>query len=98
MLEHGDKVLVAKEKPSGIVDDRRLAGKFRATDLRWGTQVHIIVKVIVRGGSPPPYKVSGIDNATFLREQLKLASKLPAGKEKAVAGRFVPSKVVDKKN
>ena len=62
----------------------RLAGRFRATDLRWGTQVHTIVKVVVRGGSSPLYKVDGI-NAMFPREQLKLSSKVPAGKEKAVA-------------
>ena len=96
LLEKGDKVYVVKEKPTSIIDGRRLAGKFRATDLRWGTQVHTIIKVVVRGGSPPLYKVDGI-NAMFPREQLKISSKVPAGKEKAIAGRFVPSKIVDKK-
>jgi hypothetical protein len=97
LLENGDRVHVVKEKPTSIVGGRRQAGKFRATDLRWETQPRTIVKVIVRGGSPPLYKVSGIDSTVFPREQLKLASKVKMGKDESTAGKFVPSKVVDKK-
>ena len=96
LLETGDKVHVVKEKPSSIVDGRRLAGKFRATDLRWGTQVHTITKVVVRAGSPPLYQVNGI-NAMFPREQLKVASKVKVNKDEATGGDFIPERVLDKK-
>ena len=96
LLEKGDKVHVVKEKPSSIVDGKRLAGKFRATDLRWTVGTHTIIKVVVRAGSPPLYKVDGI-NAMFPREQLKLASKVKAGKDEATGGKFIPERIVDKK-
>ena len=82
LLEKGDKVHVVKEKPSGVVNGKRLAGKFHATDLRWTVGTHTIIKVVARAGSPPLYRVDGI-NAMFPREQLKLSSKVPAGKDEA---------------
>ena len=96
LLEKGDKVHVVKEKPSSIVDGRRLTGKFRATDIRWTVGTHTIIKVVVRAGSPPLYQVNGI-NAMFPREQLKLASKVNVNKDEATSGAFIPEKVIDKK-
>ena len=98
LMEMGDRVRVVKEKPSSLVNGKRLHGKFRSGDTRWENTIRTITKVQIRPGSVPLYTVSGISNALFPAEQLqKIKGNEVDPAKQSVQGRFIPEKIVSKK-
>ena len=71
LLDKGTKVRVISDMPRNIVTGDRLHGTFRATDIRWDPQERTVTKIILKAGQPPMYKVSGINDALYTREQLQ---------------------------
>ena len=76
LLDKGTKVRVALNRPTAIVKGQKLTGKFRAGDVRWSREVHKIDKVIVKPGSAPLYRVTGIGNQLFTRGKLMVENKV----------------------
>ena len=73
LLEEGTRVHVILDKPKDVASGKRLHGKFRSSDLRFEERVRTITKVGLKQSQPPLYTVSGIGNALYTREQLRLA-------------------------
>lgn len=70
LLPVGTKVRVILEQPLNIAD-KRLTGKFRTGDRRWENETRTVDNVLLKPNQPPMYMVSGIKNASFLREELQ---------------------------
>ena len=70
LLNVGDKVRVLLDYPIDIANKKRLAGNFRATDIRWSLDVKKIRWVVLKPGFPPMYRVSGED-VLRTRQQLQ---------------------------
>ena len=94
LLDKGTKVRVMLNRPTSIVKGQKLTGKFRAGDIRWSRDIHTIDKVIVKPGSAPLYRVSGIGDQLFTRGKLmvenKAEEKLPP--DTALRSRPAPKK------
>ena len=74
LLKHGTQVRVVHDHPKDI-KGKRLYGKFRKSDMRWERTPRKITKITLKAGQPPLYKVSGIGNALYTREQLQVYDK-----------------------
>lgn len=72
LLDVGQKVHVILEEPREFLTDKKLIGKFRATDMRFEKQLRTIEQVILKPDLPPLYKVSGIKHTAFTKNQLKI--------------------------
>ncbi|MDR3665972.1 MAG: hypothetical protein P4L35_03905, partial [Ignavibacteriaceae bacterium] len=59
LLSMGDKVRVELDNPINPVDNKRLHGRFRSTDLRWDPKIRIIRRVILTPNKPPLYLLDG---------------------------------------
>ena len=65
---------IISDQPRDITNIK-LAGKFRGTDLRWEPEKRTITMVIIRPYQPPLYRVNGVDNVAYTRQQLQLIKK-----------------------
>ena len=74
LLKYGTQVRVVLDYPKDI-KGKRLYGKFRKSDMRWERTPRKITKIVLKAGQPPLYKVSGIGNALYTREQLHVYDK-----------------------
>lgn len=72
LLNIGDKVHVVLERPLDV-QDNKLSGKFRIGDYRYEkTPRYIANRIYNLSGNPVRYVVTGINNATFSRNELLL--------------------------
>ena len=71
VLPVGTKVRVMEDTPVDV-KGKKLHGKFRVTDMRWGNQVRTIVDQVFRPYQPPMYKVSGVDLINYTKNQLQV--------------------------
>ena len=97
LLEKGSKVRVIMDKPRDYLSGVRLNGKFRTGDIRFDPTVRTVERWALFPNQPPLYKVSGINNALYTRNQLQVVDdkkKLPSDKYQE---KFVIDKIVDKK-
>ena len=69
LLEVGQKVYIPLDKPQNI-KNKRLAGAFRAGDLRYEPKPREITDVLL--GSPTAYHVQGLPTTVYTREMLLL--------------------------
>lgn len=72
LLKVGDRVRVQLDRPRDATGN--LPGKFRITDLRWENKERKITAIILHPGQPPLYRVSGLKNVLYTRNQLQLIS------------------------
>lgn len=92
LLNIGDEVHVALNKPRDIVTNKRLHGKFRATDLRYTIKPHKIVDYYFSEHQPVMYIVDGFKKNVFTKNELKQideASKQRSEREKYTIERIV---------
>lgn len=67
----GTEVHVQLNKPRSIVDNKRLHGKFRASDLKYTVKPHRIIDYYFDNTQPVLYVVDGFKNNVFSKGQLK---------------------------
>jgi len=61
LLSVGTRVRIPFDEPrEAYGTNRKLAGRFRATDLRFDPRIRTIAKVMLNPGQPPMYVVSPI--------------------------------------
>jgi len=65
----GQRVRIQLDYPVNTVNEGRLIGKFRSTDIRWSPQIHRIEQVLLKPGFPPMYLVDG-DDVARTKQQL----------------------------
>lgn len=77
LLPIGTKVRVALDEPREHTNNAKLAGRFRAHDVRWTVQPRTIVSVQLNPGQPPwyllddPKSKSGVEMIGYTRQQLQ---------------------------
>lgn len=71
LLPIGTKVRIILEAPLDLTE-KKLTGKFRRGDRRWENETRVIENVLLKPNQPPMYLVSGMKNASFLREELQV--------------------------
>lgn len=71
LLEVGDKIRVAYDKPKDIINGKRLHGNFRASDIRWDPTVRTIETVNITPNQPPMYSISGKESVFYTKNQLQ---------------------------
>ena len=70
ILDEGDKVRLALNRPIDHLDGKRLHGTFRAGDVRWTKDIHTISKVLLLPNQVPRYMIDGITDRSYTRNQL----------------------------
>eukprot|EP01132_Coremiostelium_polycephalum_P008572 gene8571-10545_t len=78
VLNEGTKVRVKLDEPIDMVNEKRLYGKFRATDIRWNPEVREIKQLVIKPGYPPIYllnKGEDTDTIPYTKNQLQIVSK-----------------------
>jgi hypothetical protein len=97
----GTKVRVALDAPLDNITGKRLAGTFRATDIRYDTTVRTIEDIILNLGSVPLYKVSGINDVAYTKNQLQKVDDNEEAPDKDIlkgqAKSYIVERIVDKK-
>jgi transposase InsO family protein len=106
LLEIGTKVRRALDMPINVHDEKRMYGKFRASDIRWHPEVRTVTNIILNADQPPMYQLDdgkgGTDRrVAYTRQQLQIITndeQLPPpsvirGKPKT----FKVEKILDKK-
>ena len=71
ILEPGDKVRLALNRPLNVVNNKRLHGNFRAGDIRWTKEIHTIEKVEYLPNQVTLYYVSNIRDRAYKRNELQ---------------------------
>jgi len=71
MLKKGSKVRIILEYPQNKHTGERLHGKFRDTDMRWEDKIRTVNEILIKDGSAPMYKISGIDDTLYTIGQLQ---------------------------
>ena len=105
MLPEGTKVRIQLDNPEDIVHGSRLHGRFRASDIRWSPDVHVISQTILKPDQPPMYMVSLNGKklpVAYTRNQLQLVSGKdePDAKKLDISDKqsdFQVKKILDKK-
>lgn len=111
LLPEGTKVRVALDAPRDVVSGKRLPGRFRDTDIRWGIKPKTIKQVIIQPNQPPLYLVDdgkgSIDHTqAYTKNQLLPVQKNELGPDpssiRPIKGpmgeeQYVVQKIVDKK-
>ena len=97
LLEKGTKVRVIADQPINPVTGKKEIGKFRAGDFRWDTKTRTITRIMLKAGQPPMYRVSGIGDALYTREQLQLVSEDEKAPQKTSQKKWIIEKIVRKK-
>lgn len=70
----GDVVHIALDYPKNALNQKQNTSVFRVGDIRWDTQSRKILKIVYMADKPYyRYIVSGIKNASFTENQLKLS-------------------------
>jgi hypothetical protein len=71
VLRIGTPVRVILEEPRDTAD-KKLNGKFRASDYRWEDKIRKITNLIIRPNHPIRYVIEGIKNATYTKNELQV--------------------------
>ncbi len=74
MLEVGQRVRVALDKPKDYIKENKISGSFRATDPRWEEEVRTIVNIIANDKEPLLYIVSGLPSTAYTYNRLQVVS------------------------
>lgn len=70
LFKIGQKVRLLLDKPINPVNNSRLHGTFRSTDIRWTNKVYEITEVLLKPGYPPGYLTTANDNVFRTKNQL----------------------------
>lgn len=78
LLSLGTTVRTVADTPKNIVNNKKLHGKFRDTDLRWNKKERMIAQVLIKPSQPPMYLLDGdigqfeTSNVPYTRQQLQV--------------------------
>lgn len=72
ILEKGTKVRRILDAPRDPGTGIKVPGKFRKTDTRWENKIRTITAVILQPANPPLYRVSGLRNVLYTKNQLQV--------------------------
>ncbi len=72
VLQVGQRVRVALDKPKDYLPESKLSGNFRASDPRWETKIRTIENIIINDGQPVMYVVSGLPSVEYTLNRLQL--------------------------
>lgn len=97
LLEQGTKVRIILDKPTDYLSSKRQHGTFRASDIRWDPKIRTIEQFILTPDQPPMYKVSGVDNALYTKNQLQVVAENEEAPSTKYQKKFVAEKILDKK-
>lgn len=75
LLTIGTKVRVLLDYPINTVNNARISGKFRSSDIRWSTETYKITEVLLKPGQPPMYLTDKDDMIGRTKNQLQKVSK-----------------------
>ena len=98
LLNVGDKVRIILDEPrSATLENKKLHGKFRKSDIRWEINTRTISQVLLRPNQPPMYLVDGIDNTAYTRNQLQLVSNEEKNPPASIQRKHIVEKLLQKK-
>lgn len=95
LLPVGTKVRVSLDEPQDI-KGKKLHGTFRAGDLRFSPTVRTVEQIYLRPGQPPTYRVNGIKNVAYTKNQLQVVSKKEKPPNKEVLRKHFVEKIIGK--
>ncbi len=73
LLEEGTKVRVILDEPRAADEsNKKLHGKFRASDIRWNPIVETVERVLLTPNQPPLYTVSNRKHVMYTKNQLQV--------------------------
>lgn len=76
LLNEGTKVRVMLEEPRAATErGEKLIGKFRATDIRWNPEKHIVTDILLKPDSPPLYVLDNDNSTVYTKNQLQVIPK-----------------------
>lgn len=58
--------------PINIFDGRKIADKFRKTDIKFGPKTHTITNVLLHPDKPPIYILDNDNNTGYTKNQLQI--------------------------
>jgi transposase InsO family protein len=102
LIPIGTKVRTQLDNPIDVVTNKKLHGKFRATDIKWDPNIKTITNILIMPNQPPLYKVDNI-RIGYTRNQLQVVPKdelKPIG-EVVIRGNpssYIPEKILSEKN
>ena len=107
LIQTGTKVRVPLEEPRDLITGKKLHGKFRASDIRYERKIREVQTPLIIPHQPPLYKVSGINDAHYHKEELQVVknnevpSKIPKKnikmKIKSKVKKYTIEKIISKK-
>lgn len=87
--------------PINTVDNKRLHGKIRSSDIKWSPEIHRITQVLLKPNYPPMYLTDNNDNVARTKQQLNVVPKdEKPPKIKYIRGNpeyYIINTIVDKK-
>jgi hypothetical protein len=95
LLDKGTKVRVVLDEPRNIQGEK-LHGGFRAGDIHFSPQIRTIEQIYLRPGEPPTYRVSGIPNVAYTKNQLQKVNPSEKAPGKSVLRKHFVEKIIDK--
>jgi len=80
LIPIGTKVRVMLDNPVDVGTDKRLAGKFRSTDIRWDRRERYVRQISIRPGFPPMYMLdgngpNGLELVAYTKNQIQVIPK-----------------------
>ena len=75
LLPIGKKVRVKLDYPINAVNEKRLHGTFRSSDIRWDPHITTISNIILKPGFPPMYTVESEPFVNRTKSQLQLVKR-----------------------
>ena len=77
ILDKNTRVRVLLDRPINQVTGKKESGpeKFRAGDIRWDPTARRITRIVLKAGQPVMYRVEGIGQALYTRQQLFVIGK-----------------------
>lgn len=100
LLHMGDKVRVMLDVPEGYLEGNKLHGKFRNGDIRWSKDVKTVKYIFLIPNQPPMYKLDGVPNVLYTKNQLQLVNEEPEKIEPVAENdenRFEVEKILERK-
>ena len=97
LLPKGTRVRPIAEKPKDNVTGKPLPGGFRKGDLRWERTVRKIDQQILKPGNPPLYRLEGLKNVAYTKNQLQVVTKGETAPSAKAQSKYIVEKLLNKR-
>ena len=75
VLSIGTRVRIKLDYPINIVNEKRLIGVFRSSDIRWSRQIQKITNIIIKPGFPIMYQI-GDETIHRTRNEIQVVEEM----------------------